>query len=300
MYLLKLSLRVWKIAPLSQTFSAIAVGFLLVLIGFLFWIQQGLQPILARLQTEQVVTAYLSSSVDPKGEASLLDEVRQVIGPENSAEVKLITAPQFVTLLKNQYPDLGRELEDLGQEMFQVIPRYISITGTLGSFSLEKIRGIHGIESAESSKDRYRPIVGAFSVLRWVTRVLMVGVILALLTGLIHLSRMNIYLHHDALSLLKFWGAGRGTLAVPGVISGLVVGILGGAIASTGWLTAGNSMVHHIRAISSILKGMPTVHSHIAMSLFIAGCGVGTISGFLGSLSIFRLNDSGDRGGMSA
>lgn len=295
MYLLKLALRSWRLAPLSQTFSAIAVGFLLVLIGFLFWMQQGLKPVLYRLQGEQVVTAYLNSSVDAKGEGSVLEEVKQAVGSESSVEVKLVTAPQFVTLLKSQYPDLARELEDLGQEMFQVIPRYISVTGMLEPSSLEKIKSIQGIEAAETSRDRYRPIVGAFSVLRWVARILMAGVVLALLTGLIHLSRMNIYLHQDALSLLKFWGASGGILALPGMISGAIVGILGGLIASVGWLTAGGTLVHHIRALSSILKGMPPIHTHFAIILFLAGGGVGLISGFLGSLSIFRVND---RGGM--
>src|SRR3954463_15052343 len=99
MYLLKLALRAWRIAPLSQLFSAIAVGFLLLLIGFLFWIQQGLKPILVRLEGEQVITAYLNSSVENKDENKTLEEVRQALGPESTAELKLVTAPQFISLL---------------------------------------------------------------------------------------------------------------------------------------------------------------------------------------------------------
>ena len=71
MLLLKLSLRPWKLAPASHLFSSVAVGFLLLLVGFLFWMQTGLRPLVARLQGEQVVTAYLDPSVDAKDETKL-------------------------------------------------------------------------------------------------------------------------------------------------------------------------------------------------------------------------------------
>ncbi len=293
MYLLKLALRSWRLAPLSQVFSAIAVGFLLLLIGFLFWMHQGLKPILVRLQGEQVITAYIQSTVEKKDELKLLDEVHRALVHEGNVDVKMVNASQFLQLLKGQYPDLGRELEDLGQEMVQVIPRYVSVSGILSNSALEKIKNIPGIESAESSKDRYRQIVGAFSALRWVARILMTGVFFALLTGLIHLSRMNVYLHQDALSLLKYWGAGSGTLVTPGIISGLCVGIIGGGIASIGWLTGGNWLTHQVKALSSLLKTMPSVHSHLAIVLFIVGATLGLLAGALGSFSISRLNSRG-------
>lgn len=296
MYLLKLAFRAWRIAPLSQMFSAIAVGFLLLLIGFLFWMQQGLKPVLIRLQKEQVVTAYLNSSATETDEARLLEEVKQLIGSESSAEIRLVTSSQFIQMMKDQYSDLGRELEDLGQDKNQVIPRYISVSGVLNHSVIDQIKKLEGIESAESSKDRYHHIVGAFSTLRFVAKVLMIGVILALLTGLIHLSRMNVYLHQDALSLMKLWGASGRILSTPGMISGLFVGMLGGVIASSGWLTIGYPLTHHIRALSSILKGLPIVRSHFAIALLLMGSGVGLLSGFLGSLSIFRVNSSGGLG----
>jgi hypothetical protein len=67
MYLLKLALRPWRLAVFSQFFSGIAVGFLLLMMGFLYWIEEGLKPVMEHLRKEQVVTAYLDSTVSSKG-----------------------------------------------------------------------------------------------------------------------------------------------------------------------------------------------------------------------------------------
>src|SRR5437016_5427747 len=109
MYLLKLALRPWRLAPFSQIFSSIAVGFLLLLVGFLFWMQQGLRLVVLRMQGEQVVTAYLDSTVLSKDESRLVESIRNALGSQSGIEIKVVTAPQFVSAVKNQYPDLGRE-----------------------------------------------------------------------------------------------------------------------------------------------------------------------------------------------
>jgi cell division protein FtsX len=199
--------------------------------------------------------------------------------------------------LKGQYPDLVRELEDLGQEMIQIVPRFISISGILPEASLEKIRNTPGIESAESSKDRYHHIIGAFTTLRWVSRILMGGICLALLTGLIHLSRMNAYLHRDTLTLLRFWGAGSTILAAPGMISGIFVGLLGGGIASVGWMTLGVWLTKHVRSLSVLLKGMPPFSTHLSLSLLGFGALLGLVAGLFGSLSASNLKSEGGFGG---
>ncbi|MGZ3698659.1 MAG: hypothetical protein ACXWP5_11035, partial [Bdellovibrionota bacterium] len=195
MYLLKLSLRPWRISFFSQIFSAIAVGFLLFLVAFLFWMQQGLKPVVARLKGEQVLTAYLQAQVAEGSEKQIVDQIRTSLGAHEEADVRFVGTREFLEQLKNHYPDLGKELEDLGSESTLVIPRYVSITGMLPDTAQEVVRGVRGVESVESSKDRYRHVVGAFSALRWVARLLMLGICLALLTGLIHLSKMNTYLH---------------------------------------------------------------------------------------------------------
>ncbi len=284
MYLLKLSLRPWRMALWSQLFSSLAVGVLLLLVAFLFWMQQGLKTLITQMREEQVMTVYLDPSLDRESEEKLMGSVQALIGSDAPLEIQLMSAPRFIDRLKQTYPDLAREVEELSQDAPQIIPRYITISGILPHFAVEKIKELRGVESVESSKDRYHHIVGAFSVLRWIARVLIAGICFALITGLIHLSRMNAYLHGDALALLKLWGAGTQTLTYPGMISGALVGLIGGVLAASGWVTLGAWLSTHIRSISTLLSGMPHFAAHLAVLLLLLGLFVGALAGLFGTL----------------
>lgn len=278
MYLLKLALRPWKLSLFSQLVSAIAVGLLLFLSSVAFWLQGGLKPVVNRLQNEQVITAYLNAaSTEPADK--VVDSIRTTLGSK-SIEVKKVDAADFISHLRDRYPDLGRELEDLGPEAEGVVPRYVSISGVLPDSAIDQVRAVAGVETAETSKDRYKHIVGAFSTLQWVSRVLAFGLCLAVLAGLIHLARMNSYLHRDAVGLLKQWGAGRWTLKAPGMISGIGVGALGGLFGLVGWLTGGVWLTRHVRELSPLLKEMPAASSQMGLVLL----GIGLMGGLLSGL----------------
>lgn len=283
MYLLRLAFRPWRLAPMSQIFSAAAVGFLLLVATLLFWLQLGISPVISRLQGEQVITAYLDTSVREEDENKVVDQIKISLGAQANPEVQLVSAPKFIQQLKKPYPELSRDLDNLGADMYQVIPRYISISGILPEWALQTIKKISGVENAESSKDRYRQIVSVFLVLRWVARILMVGILLALLTGLIHLSRTNAYLHRDSLSILKFLGGGSVVLLAPGIFSALLVGLMGGTFASGSWITFGVWLANHIRGLSPFLKNMPPAHAQMGVFLFCFGALSGAVSGLFGT-----------------
>ncbi|MCM2324281.1 MAG: hypothetical protein NDJ90_13575 [Oligoflexia bacterium] len=284
MLLLKISLRPWRLATFGQIFSSLAVSFLLLLAGFLFWMQESLKPVLERLRSEQVITAYLAADAPETDQARILDSIKVSLGA-HAADIRFVEPAEFVANLKEQYPDLGRELEDLGPEMSLVVPRYVSVSGVLPAATLAQVRSIPGIESAESSRDRHAHVLGAFSALRWVARLLALGLCLALLTGLIHLARTNAYLHRDALALMRLWGAHEATLRVPGIVSGLVVGVIGGTFACLGWLTAGAWLARHIRSLSPLLRDMPIPIAELAWMLLAAGGLIGIVAGVFGSIA---------------
>lgn len=280
MFLLKLALRPWRQAPLSQMFTAFAVGLLLLLIGFLFWMERGLRPVLVRLQNEQVVTAYLDPSMEKKDEARIVDTIRTSVGAH--AEVRMVDTRGFLGELKEHYPELSRELEDLGTEMNSIIPRYVTIAGMLGPNAGDQIKAVPGIEGVDSSKDRYQHIVGAFSALRWVAKLLIIGLCVALFTGLIHLAKMNSQLHQEAIALMRLWGAGAFSLRAPALLSGLWVGLLGGGVACVGWIVAGRWLGLQIRTLSPMLGEMPQPSPFLGAALLGAGILIGALAGTIG------------------
>lgn len=285
MLLLKFALRPWSRAPGSQALSAIAVGILLVLTGLLFWLQQGLGPIVARLQHEQVITAYLDPAIDakeaPQVANTIRDTLRVRVGAAAIREVTFVDANRFVDSLKKPYPELARELEDLGEELDSVVPRHVNVVGTLNDRALSEVRSVAGIESAETSKDRFQSVIGAFTALRWVAKALAVATLFALGLGLIHLARTNAHLHREALGLLRLAGTSGFTLRMPGLLSGLSVGAVGGAIGFVGWLVAGFALTRHVRTLSPLLADLPAPSPTTAASLLVIGALSGALSGLI-------------------
>jgi cell division protein FtsX len=277
MYLLKLSLRPWKRSPYSQAFTSIAVGVLLFLGSFLFWMQWGLSPVIDRLQHEQVITAYLDPAVEAASETQIVDSIRSSVGAH--AEIEMVQPQQFIEHLRNDYPDLSRELEDLGPELKSVVPRYVSVSGILPDASLDQIRALVGIQSAESSTDRFQNVIGAFRALKWVAGFLTLGLLLALVTGLIHLGRTNAYLQQDAFILMKLMGGGSHALRTPSLLAGLLVGLTGGVLAALSWLSVGNWMAIHLRSLSPMLRYMSTLHPSYAALLILIGVMMGALTG---------------------
>lgn len=284
MHVLKLALRPWRISPLSQALSAAAVGFLVMMCGFLVWMHQGLRTVVSHLQAEQVITAYVDPALEAREAPRVLDEIKLKLGAAPMAnpelfEAKFVDTEQFLGVLKDSYPELGRELADLGAEMNTVVPRYVSITGVLPEGAIEDVRKVPGVASAESSRDRYKQVVGAFAALGWVARLLGAGLVLALLTGLVHLARMNASLQGDATELLRLWGAGEWTLRAPGALTGLMVGALGGIFALAVWSQGGPWVIGQIRGLSPALKGIPEPGTLFGMMLLAGAVVAGFVSG---------------------
>ena len=285
MYLLKLSLRAWRNAPVTQLFSSFAIGFLLILLALMNWVHSGMKPIMDRLQSEQVITAYLDPAIQKTDESQIVDSIRVAVGAKAVTEINVVSSEKFISDIKGKYPELGNELESLGgAELDALVPRYVSVTGAFQNGVLEAVRNVPGIESAESSRDRFYHIVGAFSALRWVARLFMAGLGLALLTGLIHLARVNSHLHQEVFYFLRLWGAHRAVTHVPAVFSGMSVGLLGGVLAASGWTFVGSGLIQRLRHLSPALEGMPMAAPHSSLMLFAAGVLLGTLAGFISSI----------------
>lgn len=278
MYVLKLSLKPWKINPFNQFLTSLSVGFLLFSCGMLFWIERGLRPVLHRIKSEQVITAYLNPSLEKAGEDKLVDTVKTLIG-SRPAEIEFVNTEEFLNRLKEPYPDLSQEIEKLGADKEKLLPRYLSVSGILPTSIFEKIRTTPGIDSAESSANRYPHVFSAFQALRRMTQLLMAGLCLALFILLIQLARLNANVQHDSLSLLRLMGAKFFSQRLPSLLSGLWSGLLGGILASTAWILSSSLLADRFQTLSPWLKQIPPPPMEIGIALLLFGILFGLFAG---------------------
>jgi cell division protein FtsX len=281
MFLLKLATRPWKTALMSQLFSAVAVGLMLMMICFFFWLERAMRPLAHTLKNEQVLTAYLDPKLNKEQETKVVDQIRMVLGAHaQNTEVELVRSEKFLDLVKAHYPSLGSELENLGSEINQIIPKYISVSGVFPSAAAEGIKGVSGVEAVESSKDRHKQALNAIHAISLVAKLFVFGLSLALLTGVIHLGRTNAFLHRESVSVLKLWGASSFAMMMPNILSGLWVGTLGGLIGMVGWLFGAPWFVAHVQELSSLLRRLPPPELGFAAALvLVSGMILGIVAG---------------------
>ena len=286
MYLLKLGLRPWKQAFFSQIFTVIAVGVLLFLGGFLFWIELNLTPLIHRLRHENVLTAYLAPTVVGQEEKKMMDTIQMTIGAatKNKIEVRQVGIEEFIKELENTYPALSQELMDLGPEINNIVPRHISISGILPDSIQNQVKALPGIEFIESSSNRHVHTLTAFQTLQWIVRILAIGLGIALLTAMIHLTRMNTHIQKEVIDLLRFWGAGIITLRLPGFLTALSIGSLGGMITYLGWTTLSIQFTDYIK----IVTPSPLPSHEFGIYFILIGALVGFLSEFIGGFFFWK------------
>lgn len=248
MYLLKLALRPFRLAWPSQTMSAAILGFFLFLSAFLLWFDRTLGPVVTRLEHDQVLTAYL----DPSANEDIADRIRVEAG--SSAVVELVSSTGFIEKIKSGYPELARELEALGPEMNTIVPKYVSVSGVVGEELTEKIRAMVGVESLETSKDRFAQIVGSVRSIQKFLDVMLLGILLALLVGLVQASRAQTAIQSDAIRLMNLLGVQPTTVWCMRLLSSVTVGLLGGLLAAGLWVGVSGHLMTQILQVSDLLR----------------------------------------------
>lgn len=281
MVLIRLALRPWRLSFLGQLLTTLTAAVLLFIMGFLIWMEKGLGPVVQQLQSDQVVTAYLSPRVPEIDEKKIVDSVRLSVGAATRVSIEFVGVKAYLQELEKTYPQLKEDLISLGGDLSSLIPRHISIAGHLPQGVSRAIERLPGIESTESSGDRFNHVVSAFQTLQWVGRILIVGLIIALITLMVHLMRMNVHHLKECLNLLKLLGADSFSLRFPRLAGGILVGVLSGLIAAIAWVGVGGTLTEKIQALSPVMAEMQVPSASIAWILLAVGVGIGFASGVM-------------------
>lgn len=280
MYLLKLALRPWKKAAWVQVLSALSFSFFAFLVSLLFWMDRELKPLVQRLRTDQVITAYMSPGVSQQEETGIVDSIRMTVGA--APDIQVVEPSAFLDELKQSYPQLSDEIAQLGPEMKTAVPKFVSIAGLIPASQVEHVRGIKGIESVEISQNKLRSAAGPFQTLRLFSKIIMIGLCLAWFCGILLLGRMVRGLHLDTMQMMDLLGASHFEKRIPSLLSGSMIGLVSGVIASIGWIWAAPLLIKSLRSFSPALIGMNTPSPVLAGAIFVVCLLMGSWVGLSG------------------
>lgn len=291
MFLLKLSLRPLKREPIHQVLSALSLAFLSFLFAFLFWFQDVLSPVIDKLRNQQILTVYLKPELTETQRETLQDTIRSTVSsissPSASKDLEMVyvSSGQFLEHLGNENPELKKELALLGADVLQMVPRYFSLGGVFSEDSAGKIQTLAGVEAVDSSSQRYGPLLASLKTIQWVVRVLLLGVLAGLVTGYIHIARLNGHLLVDAVGVLRSWGAGVFTLRAPSFLSSLWIGLLASSVSVVAWVSLHLWMGQYLQNVFPGLSGMASTDWTFGFKLFGVGIFLAAVGGISAPLS---------------
>ncbi|MBI4925502.1 MAG: hypothetical protein HY843_06210 [Bdellovibrio sp.] len=270
MLLLKLSIQPWKKFPFTYMFAACALAFLISIFSFLFWFERHLNPLIQKLRTEQVITAYLDNSIDQNNQPKIIDTIKTMLGSQ-VIQIKPTTQDEFLKEMQGAYPDLVQEIDALSIDKNKIIPQFISIYGYFQKQTIEKLKLVSGIELIETSKI-YNPQEpeGFMTLVRFI-KISLVSLFLMLCLWLILMTKFLTFAIKSSYAFLRLSGGGVFFLKIPLFLSSLWIGLLGTIISSFFWYFAITWIIPRLHFFSIHFQSFRTPSLYTILFLLV-GC----------------------------
>jgi len=290
MLLLKFFIRPWRLAPFTHFFSTLIFSFLLLLGTFFFWLGSGLDPVVSQLESNKIITVYLDPKLEPSDTKTIVDKINQSLGahPKTKAEIEVVNSNEFLHKLSIHEPTLSQELQTLGPELTTIIPNYISVHGSLPEDLDKKIMKMNGVETVENAETRFLPLIKTLVLLQNVSWALITGIVIALGLGFIHLAVINKQIQHNALQIMKFWGATETSLIVPILLSGALTGVISSLIGWAAWHFGAEILLENLQKLSPLFLEINSNFSYpLGLILIVLGVFMGIFSKIIAGLPRF-------------
>lgn len=284
MFALKLALRPWKLQPLSQFLTFATLTTLLLLAGFFGSLVLSLPQVRHRLEADHVASVFLDPALETTNFESIRDQIRVSVG-SSSVRMEYVDSDGFLESIRTSQPELAKEVAALGNEKEWVAPKFFSLRGSLSDRTVEKLRAIPGVEAVAFSAKRFKPIVENIAAIEWLSRVLFMAIVIAMIAVLTLLGRLNASIFNEAELIVSQMGGSIFQARFPARLNPILLAGSAGGIAALllwkldPWFTA------RMASLSPFLQGMESATRLSAIALL----GVGIMTGVFAFICSPRL-----------
>jgi cell division transport system permease protein len=277
-YFLLEAKRTIRFNPLSNLFSVIGTGLILFLLGLVLTGWAIGDRLVSTLQDQAEVSAYFSEGIEKEQALTLTAKIKEL---EGVLEARYIDEEEAYEQSKKM---LGNEAEVL--ELFDENPfeAYIDVRINLDSMDkiLSEVSKLKGIEYVRDNQSILKQMKGIVDALRLLGILIAAAVGVTTLIIISHMIRQGIYNNKEQINTLRLLGAPNGFIGFPFVLAGILLTLLGGALAAALLIIL---LKEGYSRLSGYLMFLPMPPAEILMnqvSLIIVI--VSACLGFLGSL----------------
>ena len=267
-----------------MSFASVAViTACLFLMGCFSLLTLNIDNMIAEMQSQNKVIAYVDETLSEQEARALADAVAKIDNIETS---EFVTREEAMESFESDYD--AQLFENIDSSVFR--HRYVVSLSDLSLMEETKtaLEGIDGIADVRAHLDYAEKFVTLRNIVSIVSVILVVTLIVVSLFIMTNTIKLATFSRREEIAIMRMVGATNGFIRLPFVVEGLVLGALGGGIAY------GLVVLVYKLATEKLLAAMAfgfvvlVPFAQVALPLLAVFLGIGVLVGILGGLSAIR------------
>ncbi|WP_027480699.1 cell division protein FtsX [Deinococcus pimensis] len=247
----------------------------LVMLGFVVLLTLNVDRALSQLESQVEVAAFLRDGADTERILSSIQDLPQV------REATVVRKDAVLAEMQRDYPYVREAAELAGNpfpDTLRVRVARVADTTTVAG-AVRKLDGVESVEYGAGYVERAARVLDAVRVAGYV----LVALLLAgTLFNILNAVRVAMYARRAEINVMRLLGATRGFIRLPYLIEGLLLGVLGAAL-------AGALLVPGYEALASrltvLVPSLPMLQDRAVLAQLVGTlAGLGVLVGLVGSV----------------
>lgn len=256
----------------------------LIIMGSVSLLSLNIDELIKELENQNEIVAFVDDSIADESEAMKIEE--KIMQVHNIASAEFVNREEAMDGFMDNYDsDLMEGIDETVFRHRYVIKLVDIALMSQTKASLENVEGIAKVKAHIEYADAFITIRNVVSIVSLALIVMLVFVSIFIMTNTIKLATFS---RREEIAIMKMVGAGNGFIRMPYVIEGLVLGLLGGALAYLAVWGLYNGLTGKIMdgLTGSFITLVP--FRHYAMHILVFFLGTGTVVGIFGGLNAIK------------
>lgn len=291
-YFLKEVIRTIRFNPLSNLFSTIGTALILFLLGLVIAGWSIGDNLIEALGDQAEISAYFTDAEDEAKALELVEQVKALDGVKSATYIDAEDAHSRMEKLLGEEAELLTLFEENPFEAYIEIRIDLNVMDTV----LKQVGEIDGIEYVRDNREVLEQMKGIMQGLKLLGTLILAAVGITTLIIISHMIRQGIYNNREQINTLRLLGAPEMFIGLPFVLTGVLLTILGGALATVVLLTLIQSGYRSFNGLIPFIPLPPRIE--LMQQISAITMGISLLLGLLGSwfgVSSIKKDGNGSR-----
>ncbi len=249
----------------------------LFVLGVFLTLVMNMNRLASSLESQVQISVYLKDNIKKADRADIEDDIRRMQG---IATVEYVSKDEAKERLSERLGDQKYLLDALGDknplpEAFEVTVTEPELVETAAK-SIEKMKGVEAAKYGQDVVQHLFDITRLIRIFGFVTMLLLAGATLFIISNTI---RLTVFARRKEVAIMKYVGATDWFIRWPFLLEGIVIGFIGGVLATIAlrsFYAAMASKIYSTLAFFPLLPQYPFMN-YVTIAILLSGMGIGAI-----------------------